>query len=102
MKHLTHTGPAAGSLLCGKPRENGGEYLHASYAPLHRPEVRASVCPACIATWLAFAFDGEPLPDWPTTPEEIAAIEAAIPAEFASDAEVAAFRVKLRQRTDCQ
>lgn len=102
MKHLTHTGPAAGLLLCGKPRENGGEYLHAAYAPLHRWEVRETVCKSCLATWLAFAFEGEQLPEWPTTLEEIAAIEAAIPAEFASDAEVAAFRVKLRQRTDCQ
>ena len=42
MLHLTYTGFSAGSLLCGKPRENG-EYAHAIYAPLHNQAYRAKV-----------------------------------------------------------
>ena len=90
--HLTHTGSAAGQILCGGSGETIG---HAQYVPLHKPEVRAKCCGACLSTWLAFAFDGDPLP-WPVDAVDIARLEADIPPSFASDEEVARFRVKLR------
>lgn len=63
--------------------------------PLSKPEIRNQCCMACVATWLAYAYEAdEPLP-FPTTIEEIAELEKSIPQEFASDAEVAAFRQKL-------
>lgn len=95
---LTHTGLSAGKTLCGAPR--GEQNFHASLTPLEKPEVRAKCCQACVATWLAYAYAGDPLPDWPTTIEEVAKLENEIPQEFASDAEVAEFRVKLRERTE--
>ena len=97
--HLTHTGTHAGTPICGAARVNGGEYMHASYAPLHLESVRDKCCMACIATWLAYAYEpADPLP-WPVTIEAVAELEKAIPQEFASDAEVAAFREKLRKAT---
>lgn len=68
--------------------------------PLERDEIRAGCCLACVATWLAYAYEGEPLPSFPKTIEEVAELEKSIPQEFASDEEVAAFRVKLKERTE--
>lgn len=64
--HLTLTGPYAGQTLCGSERE--GEEVHAMYAPLHKEEFRATVCPNCLREY-ALSFDDDELddaPDWVT------------------------------------
>lgn len=65
MIHLTHTGFYAGRLLCSKPRENG-EYVHAVYAPLHKPEYRQIVCLDCLRVYARDAYDetDEDIPEW--------------------------------------
>lgn len=45
--HLTATGIYAGVLLCGKPREAGGRYIHAGYHEGNRD----LVCQECLAYW---------------------------------------------------
>ena len=62
--HLTLTGFYAGRTLCGSERE--GEEVHAMYAPLHKEEFRAKVCPECLREY-ALSYDDEDLddaPDW--------------------------------------
>lgn len=63
--HLTYTGFSAGSLLCGKPRENG-EYAHAIYAPLHNQAYRAKVCRGCLKVYAEGAYDDtdDDIPSW--------------------------------------
>lgn len=102
MKHLTYTGFDAGKPLCGAPRNSSGSYEHAVYARLDSRERINGFCKSCLATWLAYAFDGEPLPDWPVTPEDIKEIENSIPKEFASDSEMKSFREKLKHWTTAQ
>jgi hypothetical protein len=95
--HLTYTGSNAGRPICGNPREAGGSYLHAALAKLETQEQREPICKACLSTWFAYAYAGEPLPlHFPVTVEEIEDLELEIPQEFASDAEIAEFRAKLK------
>ena len=65
MIHLTHTGFYAGALLCGKTRDNG-EYAHAVYAPLHKPEYRKKVCLDCLRVYARDAYDAtdDDMPEW--------------------------------------
>lgn len=95
MKHLTHTGFYAGKPLCGAARESSSDYEHAIYAKFDTRERIDSFCKGCLATWLAFGYVDDDLPDWPVSAEDIAEIEKEIPREFASDSEVKRFREKL-------
>ena len=65
MIHLTHTGFYAGSLLCGKPRDNR-EHAHAVYAPLHNLGYRQKVCLDCLRVYAQDAYDetDEDMPEW--------------------------------------
>jgi hypothetical protein len=101
MKHLTHTGYFAGKPLCGAARESSEVCEHAVYVRLESRERIKSFCNGCLATWLAFAYDGDDLPNWPVSIDDIAEIEKEIPHEFASDSEVKSFREKLRAWKTC-
>jgi len=95
VKHLTYTGFDAGRPLCGAPRDLAGVYEHAVYARMDTRERINSFCSGCLATWLSYAYDGEDLPDWPISADDVRRIEESIPREFASDDEVRRFRRKL-------
>ena len=64
MKHLTHTGSAAGQLLCGNARQPDGDYAHAVYAPLENAVFREKCCPDCLRAWIDSYDDDEVKPDW--------------------------------------
>ena len=68
MIHLTHTGPAAGQLICGNERQPEGDYVHAAWAPLKNAVFREKCCPDCLKTWALYAYDeGDEMPDWVKT-----------------------------------
>lgn len=75
--HLTHTGRLAGTILCGASRDDESwDKMHAIYAPLHKPEIRAHCCIDCLAEFIASyapeeGEDDVALPDW-LTPEIVA------------------------------
>ncbi len=99
--HLTHTGPLAGQTYCGAARTEGADYAHGVYAPLARPDYRASVCPRCLTvSLLSSVVDGDEQdrPTWPATAEEVARVESEIGSLPASREEVAQFRAFLRGR----
>jgi hypothetical protein len=63
--HLSEAGLHAGRRLCGAARDDGNRSVHAIYAPLQRPEFRATVCQACLYVWAVEAYDeGESVPDY--------------------------------------
>lgn len=45
--HLTMTGVFAGVSICGQ-RAEGDTGVHYIYAPIDKPEFRATVCPECL------------------------------------------------------
>ena len=64
MKHLTHTGSAAGQLLCGSARQPDGDYAHAVYAPLKNAVFREKCCTECLRVWIDSYDDEEIKPEW--------------------------------------
>jgi hypothetical protein len=72
MIHLTYTGVYAGTLLCGKARKLDDAHAHAVYAPLHKDEYRATVCPVCLKYYALDAYDDtdDDMPDWVKTIRE--------------------------------
>jgi hypothetical protein len=65
MRHLTHTGPYAGTILCGISRDGQSELVHAVYAPLHLPDYRQAVCRECLTVYAENAYDAsEQIPDY--------------------------------------
>lgn len=50
--HLTMTGVYAGQPVCGAVREGQDDGVHLIYAPLDRPEFRATVCLACLKAFV--------------------------------------------------
>jgi hypothetical protein len=64
MKHLTHTGSAAGQLLCGNARQPDGDYAHAAYAPLKNAVFREKCCAECLRVWIESYDDDEAKPEW--------------------------------------
>lgn len=57
MVHLTATGVYAGTVLCGKPREVGGRYVHAGYHTAVE-----GVCQECQAYWDGLDSEETPPP----------------------------------------
>lgn len=51
--HLTMTGIYAGQTICGALREGRDDGVHMIYAPLDKPEFRATVCPACLKAFVS-------------------------------------------------
>ena len=64
--HLTHTGPAAGTTLCGA-RRDGGTAHHAVYAPVQRDDYRALCCAACLKEFARAWAGARTKPDWVTS-----------------------------------
>jgi hypothetical protein len=64
MKHLTHTGSAAGQLLCGTTRQPDGDYAHAVYAPLKNAVFREKCCTECLRVWIDSYDEDEVKPEW--------------------------------------
>ena len=48
--HLTHTGYHAGATICGLPRNNIDNYVHAIYVSRLNPD-KFKVCRKCQAIW---------------------------------------------------
>lgn len=62
MIHLSETGLNAGRRLC---LATDDESVHAMYAPLQKPEFRATVCPVCLKVWAMEAYDeGDEMPEY--------------------------------------
>jgi hypothetical protein len=54
--HLTLTGYYAGRVICGAPKTDDNQYLHAAYAPIERLEANSipgfsPLCEECKRLW---------------------------------------------------
>jgi len=83
--HLSETGLHAGRRFCRAARDDGTRSVHAMYAPLQKPEFRATVCEACLTIWALEAYD-----DGETIPEYIAQLRQNHKASSACEATIAA------------
>lgn len=62
--HLTFTGVYAGEPICGAQRHEGDQAVHMIYAPLDKPEFRATVCPNCLKAYID-SFEAEEIAAMP-------------------------------------